>query len=416
MALLVQKYGGTSVANLERIQKVADRVAESRRKGNRLVVVVSAMSGVTDGLLKMARELCKDPSEREMDLLLATGEQTTTALLAIALQSRGVEAVAMTGAQAGIVTDGTHTKARIANVTPRAVQSHLKAGRVVIVAGFQGQTMEGQITTLGRGGSDLTAIALAAVLKAERCEIYTDVDGVYTADPRTEPQAKKIGEISYDEMLELASTGAKVMQARSVEFAKKFGVVFEVRSSFNGLRGTMVKEEAKSMERVVVRGVSLERSQAKVTLVGVADRPGVAAKLFTGIAKAGINVDMIVQNVSLPTGGKGSKAQTDITFTVPREELPKARKFLEPFRRAGWVKQIVFQEGVAKLSVVGIGMRSHSGVAAQLFRALAAAGVNIQMISTSEIKITVVVDEGMGAKAVRAAHREFRLGGRKGKR
>jgi aspartate kinase len=351
-----------------------------------------------------------------MDLLLATGEQTTTALLAIALQSRGVEAVAMTGAQAGIVTDGTHTKARIANVTPRAVQSHLKAGRVVIVAGFQGQTMEGQITTLGRGGSDLTAIALAAVLKAERCEIYTDVDGVYTADPRTEPQARKIGEISYDEMLELASTGAKVMQARSVEFAKKFGVVFEVRSSFNGLRGTMVKEEAKSMERVVVRGVSLEKSQAKVTLVGVADRPGVAAKLFTGIAKAGINVDMIVQNVSLPTGGKGSKPQTDITFTVPREELPKARKFLEPFRRAGWVKQIVFQEGVAKLSVVGIGMRSHSGVAAQLFRALAAAGVNIQMISTSEIKITVVVDEGMGAKAVRAAHQEFRLGGREGKR
>ncbi|NBS07070.1 MAG: aspartate kinase [Verrucomicrobia bacterium] len=402
MALLVQKYGGTSVANLERIQKVADRVAESRQKGNRLVVVVSAMSGVTDGLLKMARELHREPSEREMDLLLATGEQTTTALLAIALQSRGVEAVAMTGAQAGIVTDGTHTKARIANVTPRAVQSHLRAGRVVIVAGFQGQTMEGQITTLGRGGSDLTAIALAAVLRAERCEIYTDVDGVYTADPRTEPQARKIGEISYDEMLELASTGAKVMQARSVEFAKKFGVVFEVRSSFNQARGTMVKEEAKSMERVVVRGVR--------------DRPGVAAKLFTGIAKAGINVDMIVQNVSLPTGGKGSKPQTDITFTVPREELPRARKFLEPFRRAGWVRQIVFQEGVAKLSVVGIGMRSHSGVAAQMFRALAAAGVNIQMISTSEIKITVVVDEGLGAKAVRAAHREFRLGGREGKR
>jgi len=413
MALLVQKYGGTSVANLERIQRVADRVAESRRSGNQLVVVVSAMSGVTDGLLKMARELYKEPSEREMDLLLATGEQTTTALLAIALQGRGVEAVAMTGAQAGIVTDGTHTKARIANVTPQAVQAHLKAGRVVIVAGFQGQTMQGQITTLGRGGSDLTAIALAAVLKAKRCEIYTDVDGVYTADPRTEPNARKIQEISYDEMLELASTGAKVMQARSVEFAKKFGVVFEVRSSFNGLRGTLVKEEARSMERVVVRGVSLEKSQAKVTLVGVADRPGVAAKLFTGIAKAGINLDMIVQNVSLPTGGKKSKAQTDITFTVPREELAKTRKFLEPFRREGGARQIVFREGVAKLSVVGIGMRSHSGVAAQLFRALARAGVNIQMISTSEIKITVVVDEALGARAVRAAHREFRLG-RKG--
>ena len=412
MAFLVQKYGGTSVANLERIQKVADRVAESRRKGNRLVVVVSAMSGVTDGLLKMARGLHAEPSEREMDLLMATGEQTTTALLAIALQARGIAAVAMTGAQAGIVTDGTHMKARIANVSPKAVEAHLRLGRVVIVAGFQGQTMEGQVTTLGRGGSDLTAIALAAVLKAKRCEIYTDVEGVYTADPRTEPRARKIAEISYDEMLELASTGAKVMQARSVEFAKKFGVVFEVRSSFNRARGTMVKEEAKSMERVVVRGVSLEKSQAKVTLVGVADRPGVAAKLFTGIAKAGINVDMIVQNISLPMGGRQGKAQTDITFTLPREELAKVRKFLEPFVRTGGARQILFKEGVAKLSVVGIGMRSHTGVAAQLFRALAAARVNIQMISTSEIKITVVVDEEAGSKAVRAAHREFRLGKR----
>ena len=410
MALLVQKYGGTSVANLERIQKVADRVAESRSKGNRLVVVVSAMSGVTDGLLRMARGLHAEPSEREMDLLLATGEQTTTALLAIALQGRGIAAVALTGAQAGIVTDGTHTKARIANVTPAAVQAHLRAGQVVIVAGFQGQTMQGQITTLGRGGSDLTAIALAAVLKADRCEIYTDVDGVYTADPRTEPEAAKIGEISYDEMLELASTGAKVMQARSVEFAKKFGVVFEVRSSFNQARGTLVKEEAKSMERVVVRGVSLEKNQAKVTLVGVADRPGVAAKLFSGIAKAGINVDMIVQNIALPAEGK--KAQTDITFTVPRDELSKVRRYLEPFRRAGGARGILYKEGVAKLSVVGIGMRSHSGVAAQLFRALAAARVNIQMISTSEIKITVVVDEEAGPRAVRAAHREFRLGRR----
>jgi aspartate kinase len=270
--------------------------------------------------------------------------------------------------------------------------------------------MEGQITTLGRGGSDLTAIALAAVLKAARCEIYTDVDGVYTADPRTEPKARKIGEISYDEMLELASTGAKVMQARSVEFAKKFGVVFEVRSSFHRTRGTMVKAEAKSMERVVVRGVSLEKNQAKVTLAGVADRPGVAAKLFSGIAKAGINVDMIVQNVSLPPAGKKGKAQTDITFTVPRDELGKVKRYLESFRRAGGARQILFQEGIAKLSVVGIGMRSHSGVAAQLFRALAAAGVNIQMISTSEIKITVVVDEAAGPKAVRAAHREFHLG------
>jgi len=414
--LLVQKYGGTSVANLERIQRVADRVAESRRRGNRLVVVVSAMSGVTDGLLRMAREIDREPREREMDLLLATGEQTTTALLAMALHARGVDAVALTGAQAGIVTDGTHTRARIANVTPSAVRAHLQAGRVVIVAGFQGQTMGGQITTLGRGGSDLTAIALAAVLRAARCEIYTDVDGVYTADPRTEPRARKIREISYDEMLELASTGAKVMQARSVEFAKKFGVVFEVRSSFHRTRGTMVKEEAKSMERVVVRGVSLEKNQAKVTLAGVADRPGVAANMFSGIARGGINVDMIVQNVSLPADGKRGKAQTDITFTVPRDELSKVKRYLEKFRQTGGARQILFQEGIAKVSVVGIGMRSHSGVAAQLFRALAKAGVNIQMISTSEIKITVVVDESAGPKAVRAAHREFRLGGRAQKR
>ncbi len=374
------------------------------------------MSGVTDGLLRMAREIDREPREREMDLLLATGEQTTTALLAMALHARGVDAVALTGAQAGIVTDGTHTKARIANVTPSAVRAHLQAGRVVIVAGFQGQTMGGQITTLGRGGSDLTAIALAAVLKAARCEIYTDVDGVYTADPRTEPRARKIQEISYDEMLELASTGAKVMQARSVEFAKKFGVVFEVRSSFHRTRGTMVKEEAKSMERVVVRGVSLEKNQAKVTLAGVADRPGVAANMFSGIARGGINVDMIVQNVSLPADGKRGKAQTDITFTVPRDELGKVKRYLEKFRRTGGARQILFQEGIAKVSVVGIGMRSHSGVAAQLFRALAKAGVNIQMISTSEIKITVVVDESAGPKAVRAAHREFRLGGRARKR
>ncbi|NBU69494.1 MAG: aspartate kinase, partial [Verrucomicrobia bacterium] len=377
----------------------ADRVAESRRQGNRLVVVVSAMSGVTDGLLRMAREIDREPREREMDLLLATGEQTTTALLAMALHARGVDAVALTGAQAGIVTDGTHTKARIANVTPSAVRAHLQAGRVVIVAGFQGQTMGGQITTLGRGGSDLTAIALAAVLKAARCEIYTDVDGVYTADPRTEPRARKIQEISYDEMLELASTGAKVMQARSVEFAKKFGVVFEVRSSFHRTRGTMVKEEAKSMERVVVRGVSLEKNQAKVTLAGVADRPGVAANMFSGIARGGINVDMIVQNVSLPADGKRGKAQTDITFTVPRDELGKVKRYLEKFRRTGGARQILFQEGIAKVSVVGIGMRSHSGVA-----------------GTSEIKITVVVDESAGPKAVRAAHREFRLGGRARKR
>ena len=298
MSLIVQKYGGTSVANPERIKNVAKRVAAYRAEGDQVVVVVSAMSGVTDNLIKMAREIMPLPSEREMDMLLATGEQTTIALTAIALHALGVPAVSLTGAQAGIVTDGVHTKARIQNITPKQIRALLDQGQVVIVAGFQGQTMEGQITTLGRGGSDLTAIALAAALKADLCQIYTDVDGVYTADPRIVPGARKLAEISYDEMLELAGLGAKVMQSRSVEFAKKFGVIFEVRSSLNDNPGTIVKEETPSMEGVVIRGVSLDKNQAKLTLVQVPDRPGVAALVFKAIAEANINVDMIVQNIS----------------------------------------------------------------------------------------------------------------------
>src|SRR5436190_18564947 len=302
MALIVQKYGGTSVGNPERIKNVAQRVLATQQAGNQVVAVVSAMSGVTDNLIKLAKEIHPDPNEREMDVLLATGEQTTIALLAMALHSLGVPAVSLTGAQAGIVTDGVHTKAKIQNITPKRAHDLLNAGNVVIVAGFQGETSEGQITTLGRGGSDLTAIALAAALKADLCQIYTDVDGVYTADPRIVPDAKKLDEISYDEMLELASLGAKVMQSRSVEFAKKFGVVFEVRSSLNDNPGTIVKEETQSMESVVIRGVSLDKNQAKVTLVAVPDKPGVAAQIFKALGDAAINVDMIVQTASHGAG------------------------------------------------------------------------------------------------------------------
>src|SRR6188472_2795302 len=298
MALIVQKFGGTSVGNPDRIKNVAARVAKYHAKGDKVVVVVSAMSGVTDNLIKLAKEIMPLPSEREMDMLLATGEQTTIALLAIALHSIGIPAVSLTGAQAGIVTDGVHTKAKIQNISPKTVHEFLDAGNVVIVAGFQGQTIEGQVTTLGRGGSDLTAIALAAALRADLCQIYTDVDGVYTADPRIVPGAKKLNEISYDEMLELAGSGAKVMQSRSVEFAKKFGVVFEVRSSLNDNPGTIVREETKSMEDVVIRGVALDKNQAKVTLAAVPDKPGEAARIFKALADASINVDMIVQNVS----------------------------------------------------------------------------------------------------------------------
>src|SRR5437667_4982763 len=323
--LIVQKYGGTSVANTDRIKNVAARVAKYHAKGDQIVVVVSAMSGVTDNLIKLAKEIMPLPNEREIDMLLATGEQTTIALTAIALHALGVPAVSLTGAQAGIMTDGVHTKAKIQNITPKQVHALLDGGSVVIVAGFQGQTIEGQITTLGRGGSDLTAIALAAALKADLCQIYTDVDGVYTADPRIVSGAKKLSEISYDEMLELASLGAKVMQSRSVEFAKKFGVVFEVRSSLNDNPGTLVKEETKTMEGVVVRGVSLDKHQSNVTLVAVPDEPRLAARIFKAVGDAAINVDVIVQTAS---HGAGAPA-TDISFTIDKPDLLKAQKVLE---------------------------------------------------------------------------------------
>jgi aspartate kinase len=403
MALIVQKYGGTSVGNPERIKNVAARVAKYTAKGDKVVVVVSAMSGVTDNLIKLAKEIMPLPSEREMDMLLATGEQTTIALTAMALQSMNIPAVSLTGAQAGIVTDGVHTKARIQNITPKRIHEMLVAGNVVIVAGFQGQTAEGQITTLGRGGSDLTAIALAAAIKADLCQIYTDVDGVYTADPRLVPAARKLDEISYDEMLELASLGAKVMQSRSVEFAKKFEVVFEVRSSLNDNPGTIVKEETKNMEDVVVRGVSLDKNQAKVTLVAVPDKPGIAARIFKAIADASINVDMIVQNISHGSG----KPATDLSFTVDKPDLLKAQKVIDSLKADVGFSKVIATENIGKISVVGVGMKSHSGVAAKMFETLAREGINIEMISTSEIKVSVVVDLAKGEQAMRAVHAAF---------
>ncbi len=403
MALIVQKYGGTSVGNTDRIKNVAARVAKYHAKGDKVVVVVSAMSGVTDNLIKLAKEIMPLPSEREMDVLLATGEQQTIALTAIALHNLGIKAVSLTGAQAGITTDVVHTKAKIHNIAPKKVFELLKQGSVVIVAGFQGETPEGQITTLGRGGSDLTAIALAAALKADLCQIYTDVDGVYTTDPRIVPNAKKLQEISYDEMLELASLGAKVMQSRSVEFAKNFGVVFEVRSSLNDNPGTIVKEETKSMEGVVVRGVALDKNQAKVTLVGVPDKPGVAAKIFKALGDATVNVDMIIQNISHGTGTPA----TDISFTTDKPDLLRAQKVIDGLKKEIGYRDVITAEKIGKLSIVGVGMKSHTGVAGKLFETLANEGVNIDMISTSEIKISVVIDLAKGEQAVKAVHAEF---------
>lgn len=401
MARIVQKYGGTSVGDVSRIKNVANRIKEIRDAGNELVVVVSARAGVTNELIARAKEITPLPAEREMDQLLAIGEQETIALTAMALHAIGVDAKSYTGAQAGIFTDKTHTKAKIKDINAKALEKDLKAGNVIIVAGFQGTDEAGQTTTLGRGGSDLTAIALAAAIKADKCEIYTDVDGVYTADPRVVKDAKKLQEISYDEMLELASLGSKVMQSRSVEFAAKYNVVFEVRSSFNNNPGTIVKQEVAYMEKVVVRGVAVDKDQAKVTVSKIADKPGSAAKVFKALADAHINVDMIVQNV-----GQGGIA--NLTFTVPATEMAKAKKALEPvLKDIGG--EVAVDEKIAKLSVVGVGMKTHSGVAASMFEALAKAGVNLELISTSEIKISVVIAKDKADEAARVTHAAFEL-------
>ena len=402
MALIVQKYGGTSVGSLDRIRNVATRMKRTRDEGNQVVAVVSAMSGMTDNLIKMAKEISENPSERELDVLLATGEQQSIALLAIALHEIGVDAASITGSQAGIHTTGSHTRGRILNMDPSLMQAFLDAGKSLVVAGFQGVTPDGMIHTLGRGGSDLTAIAVAAALKADVCQILTDVDGVYTCDPRIVKNARKLPEISYDEMLEMASSGSKVMQSRSVEFAKKFGVIFEVRSSLNDNPGTLVLEEHPNMENVVIRGVSIERSQARVTITGIPDAPGMSGMILGALGEAEINLDMIVSNIAHDGFARHS-------FTMHSSDLGKAQAALKPLLSTMPNSKIETESGIAKLSAVGIGMRSHSGVAATMFKALGDAGINIGMISTSEIKIAVTVDEPRIEDAARAVHDAFGL-------
>ncbi len=403
MALIVQKFGGTSVGDIERIRNVAERVKETRDKGNQVVVVVSARAGVTDRLIAEAKRLSSEPDEREMDVLLSVGEQESIALLTIALQSIGVPAVSRTGRQAGVETDSHHTRARITKVTGGDILQQTKQGKVVIVAGFQGLGSDGEITTFGRGASDLTAIAISASLDAEICEIFTDVDGVFTADPRVVPKARKLSEISYDEMLEMASLGSKVVQARAVELAKKFSVDFEVRSTFNKNRGTIVKEEVASMEDVLVRGAAIDVNQVKIVVNEVPDQPGTAAKIFQKLADAQIVVDMIVQNI-----GRGGRA--NLTFTVPSDDAYKAERSVQQCLIEMGGGKISSVDRIAKLSVVGVGMRTHTGVAASLFSALATAGINIQIISTSEIKISVAIEPEHSDEALRIAHNAFSLG------
>lgn len=402
MALIVQKYGGTSVGTIERIHRVADRVAHTQQAGNRIVVVLSAMSGETDRLLKLAHDVTATPDEREMDMLLSTGERVTIALLAMELRGRGINARSFTGRQVGIITDSAHTKARIARVTADRIREALEQGVVPVVAGFQGINERSDVTTLGRGGSDLSAVALAAALKADRCIIFTDVDGVYTADPNIVPAARRIDRIAYEEMLEMASLGAKVLQTRSVEFAAKFNVPVEVNSSFKEGKGTLVTKEDTDMEAAAIAGVTGDRNQAKITIIGVPDKPGIAARIFGPVADAHINVDMIIQNIS-------QAALTDLSFTVPRADLKKAVPLIQAVAKDIEAKSVSVTEAIAKVSLIGVGMRSHSGVAAKMFEVLSREGVNIMMISTSEIKISCVIDEKYLELAMRSLHSAFDL-------
>jgi aspartate kinase len=402
MALLVQKYGGSSVADAEKIMNVARRVATSAA-GNQMVVVVSAMGKTTDGLLALSRQISTTPDLREMDMLLSTGEQVTIALLALALRSLGLKARSFTGPQIGMRTDHAHTQARITQIDGDRLRRALDAGEIAVVAGFQGLSDEDEITTLGRGGSDLTAVALAAALKADVCEIYTDVDGVYTADPNIVPDARKLARVAYDEMLELASLGAKVLQTRSVEFAKKYGVTVHVRSTFRPDPGTLVAKEETGMEQAVVTGVTHDRSQAKISILRVPDRPGIAARVFGAIAASNIVVDMIVQNIS-------QDGYTDMSFTLPRGDHARAVAELDDVVRDIGARGIVHNDRVAKVSIVGVGMRSHSGVASMMFATLAREGINIQMISTSEIAVSCVIEDKYAELAVRSLHDAFEVG------
>ncbi len=402
MGLIVQKFGGTSVANAERIKAAAKRITDTYKDGNEVIVVVSARGQTTDELIDLAYEITDNPSTREMDMLMSTGEQISIALVAMAIHALGYPAVSFTGGQVGIVTDSYHTKARIRNINAHRIKKELDNGTIVIVAGFQGIDANENITTLGRGGSDTTAVALAAIMRADRCDIFTDVDGIYTADPRKVPLARKLNKVSYDEILELASLGAQVMHSRSIEFAKKYNVPLCVRSSFNDSEGTLICKEVKEMEDIVVSGAALSKDDAKITIRSVPDVPGQAAKIFHEIARRNINVDMIIQNTSV-------EGRADVTFTVPRSDLRNALNTAEKIKEDLGAKEVIYDNKIAKLSVVGIGMRSHCGVAEKMFSALADEKINIQMISTSEIKISCVIEEAHADRALRAVHTAFGL-------
>jgi aspartate kinase len=400
--LIVQKFGGTSVGDLERIQNVANRVSKTKKEGHDVVVVVSAMSGETNKLISYAEHYSKNPARAELDMLLSSGERVTAALLAIALNEMGFSTVSMSGRKAGIVTDSLHTKARIEEIDPSAMHASLKEGKIVVVAGFQGVTSEGNVTTLGRGGSDLSAVAIAGALKADLCEIYTDVSGIFTTDPRIVPKAKKLDKISYDEMLELASLGAKVLQNRSVELAKKLNVNLVTRTSFTDEEGTLITKEENIMEKPLVSGIALDKNQARISLMGVKDRPGIASEIFNKLAKAGVNIDMIIQNV-------GHDGSTNIDFTVPLGDLHDAKSVVDTFIQSGDIKDDSYNDSICKVSIVGVGMKSHTGVAAKAFTAMANENINISMISTSEIKVSMVIDEKYAELAVRSLHDAYEL-------
>lgn len=402
MALIVQKYGGTSVADLNRIRNVARRVAKTRQEGNEVVVVVSAMAGETDRLLQLAEQTGENPDLREVDSLISTGEQVSVALLALTLNSLGVPAKSFLGSQIRIITDNAFGKARIQKIEVQRLQKELKEGRVPVVAGFQGVDHEGNITTLGRGGSDTTGVAIAAALQADMCEIYTDVDGVYTTDPNICPEAQKLAQITYDEMMEMASLGAKVLQIRSVELAKKYNVPIHVRSSFSDKPGTIVTKEVERMEKVLVSGVTYNKNEARITIVRVPDKPGIAARIFNPISEANIVVDMIIQNSS-------ADGYTDLTFTVPKADFKKTLKLVKKTAEEIKAQEVLADENIAKVSIVGAGMVNHPGVAAKMFAALAKENINIMMISTSEIKISCVVEAKYGELAVRVLHKAFGL-------
>lgn len=400
--LIVQKFGGTSVGDLQRIQNVANRVSKTRDAGNDLVVVVSAMSGETNKLVGYAQYFSSTPAKAEMDMLLSSGERVTASLLSIALNEMGYETVSMTGRKAGIVTDNIHTKARISDINPKAMRNVLKKGKIVVVAGFQGVSSDGNVTTLGRGGSDLSAVAIAGALKADLCEIYTDVSGIYTMDPRIEPKAKKLEKISYDEMLELASLGAKVLQNRSVELAKKLNVNLITRTSFSDEEGTLITKEENIMEKPLVSGIALDRDQARISLVGVKDKPGIASEFFNKLAENEVIIDMIIQNVS-------HDGSTNIDFTVPVGDLRDAKVVVETFKNSGYVQKESYDENICKVSIVGVGMKSHAGVAAKAFSTMAKENININMISTSEIKVSMVIDEKYAELAVKSLHNAYEL-------